>query len=444
MLAEFSAWRRHMPAALLGLWVIACGASDAPSKALAETERSADRKPALATLDFRRGTAFPPRSRVRIGDVAIPPGAREVHVPITLDRPTPNTVHARVLTRNGKWPHTAANEGRDFDRVDTVVVFRPGDPLTRTVRVPLRAMSEGTEFEVHFPEGVDGAAVADGTGVVSAEAGAPASVPHNRGFRAPLRFEPAGAPDYRLDPARIRWSDGGAPGVFSTRLPHGRTQTGNAETGLYLDPDKHRAPQPPIAIENGVLVLRSQALSPPIRHDGRAWPHGAAVLTGERMPETHLRYGQIEWEAQMPDRRGAWPALWLLPTTGWPPEIDVYEGFGDSLGWRFSRDISANLHGGSAGRRSFTAPLRIDAQRFYGLGGFATGYHRFAVNIAPDTITWFVDGIEVYQTVNPFSGTTWFPLMNVAVKHAGAYAGGSGAMQVRALRVWRWTDAAAR
>lgn len=431
--------RRYGPAALLGLWLIACGASDTSSDAGADAGAAAAAPAArdLAAFDYAEGTAFPPRARVRIGDVAVAPGASEVHVPITLDRATPNTIHARVLTRNGRWPG-AAIEGRNFERLDEVVVFRPGDPLTQTVRISLRGMPEGARFDLHFPEGVDGAGVADSSGTISALKDAAPTKPRTQGFRAPRRFVAEGEPVYRLDPALARWSDSGAADAFSTRLPHGRTQPGNAETGLYLDPAWKAAPAPPIAVERGVLVLRSQHLPKPVRHEGALWHHGAAVLTGQRMPATHVTYGQYEWEAQMPDRPGAWPALWLLPANGaWPPEIDVYEGFGDSPDWDFTSDISANLHGGAGGKRSFTVPLRIDARRFYGLGGFGSGYHRFAVDIAPDAITWFVDGIEVYQTVNPFRGVTWFPLMTVAVKHKGHYAGGSGEMRVRAFRVWQ-------
>ena len=360
-------------------------------------------------------------------------------MPVRLDRPTPNTVHARLLTRNGSFPD-GAYEGRHFVRTEALAVFRPGDPLVQTIRVPLKGLPQGTQFAVHLPEGVDGAGIADGTGLVRARAGAAPSRAQPSSARAPRRFAPRGAPDYVLDPAAARWSDRGGAGAFSTRLPHGRTQPGNAETGLYLDPDWHAAAaQSPVAIRGGALVLTSQQLAQPLRHEGQAWHHGAAVLTGERMPETHLAYGQIEWEAQMPDRRGAWPALWLLSRSGWPPEIDVYEGFGQSPDWDFSRHISANLHGGPKGQRQFTVPLRIDARRFYGLSGFASGYHRYAVDIDPRHITWFIDGIEVYQAVNPFPGTVWFPLMTVAVKHAGPgpYAGGSGSMRVRALRVWR-------
>lgn len=396
----------------------------------------AARQDPFAGFDFAGGTAYPALAKVRIGDIEIPPGASEAHVPITLDRPTPNTIHARVLTRNGQGENYAY-EGRNFSRVDTVVVFRPGDPLTQTVRVPVRNMTDGAHFDLFFPEGVSGGANADGRGVITAVAGAPASTAQTEGFRAPRSFTPSGTLTYSLDPANLNWSDRGGEDAFSTRLPHGRTQPGNGESGLYLDPDLHAAPQPPIAVEQGELVLRSQQLAAMIAHEGTFWQHGAAVLTGQRMPSTQLRYGQYEWEALMPDRRGSWPALWLLPTTGWPPEIDVYEGFGYSPGWNFAVDISANLHGGAAGKRSFTAPMRINAKRSYGIEGFPTAYHRFAVDIAPDFITWFVDGKEVYQTVNPFRGTTWFPLMNVAVKHQGDYTGGSGTMRVRSFKVWR-------
>lgn len=426
---------------VLGLWLIACGASEtAPT----DTRRSDTEAAgagvrtdgAFARFDFARGTAFPPRARLAIGDVRVAPDAREVHVPVRLDRPTPNTVHARVLTRNGQ-PPVPAFEGRHFARVDTMVVFRPGDPLVQTVRVPLNGLPAGAHFALHLPEGADGAEVADGSGEIRGERGAPVSRAIKDGFRAPRRFAPRGAPVYRLDPARAAWSDRGGAGAFSTRLPHGRTQPANGESGLYLDPDWDTGGAAPAAVEGGALVLRSQQLARPFRYEGKAWQHGAAVLTGKAMPTTQIAFGQYEWEAQMPGRRGAWPALWLLPVSGWPPEIDVYEGFGDSPDWNFSRDISANLHGGSNGRRRFTVPLRIDARRFYGLGGFDESYHRYAVDIAPGFITWFVDGVEVYQSVNPFAGVTWFPLMTVAVKHNGAYEGGSGAMRVRSLRVWR-------
>ena len=371
--------------------------------------------------------------------MSVPIGAISVDVPIRLDRPTPNTVIARVLTRNGSG-EKYGYAGQHFTKTDTYVIFRPGDPLERTVRIPVRNMDAGRHFELIFPSGVSGGVNADGVGTITAVVDGVPTVPKTSGFRAPRTFTPTGTLTYRLDPATVRWSDAGGTDAWVTKLPHGRTQPANGETGLYLDPVLHNAAMPAISIENNDVVLRSQQLVSPIFHDAKYWYHGAAMLTGQKMPATHLQYGQYEWDAMMPNRRGGWPALWLLPTTGWPPEIDVYEGFGYSSGWKFSSDYSANIHGGSKGVRRFTAPTQLNASAAFGINGFDTSYHRFAVDIAPDYITWFIDGIEVYQTVNPFRGITWFPLMNVAVKHNGDYVGGTAEMRVRSFTVWRGPD----
>jgi len=391
----------------------------------------------FASFDFKNGTAYPAKAAVSIGTVSVPVGATEAFVPIRINRVTPNTVIVRVMTRNGSGTF-AGIEGTHFQRVATTLFFRPGDALEQTVRIPLLRMDAGRQFDLVLPEGVVGGSVINSSARITAVSGATPTVAKTSGFRAPRTFAPSGTLAYNLDPATVKWNDVGAADTWRTRLSHGRTQPGNAETGLYLDPVLHQSPLPPFAIENGEVVIRSQQLLSPILHDGVYWNHGAAILTGQRMPATQLQYGQYEWTAMMPNRRGGWPAFWLLPTSGaWPPEIDVYEGFGYSSGWNFSRNISGNIHGGANGTRTFTALMQVNAATAYGLSGFDTGYHRYAVDISPDFITWFVDGKETYQTVNPFKGTNWYPLMNVAVKHSGDYIGGTGEMRVRSFSVWK-------
>ncbi|MFM7402749.1 MAG: family 16 glycosylhydrolase [Erythrobacter sp.] len=389
----------------------------------------------FANFDFKGGSAYPALANVRIGDVKVPVGATEAHVPITLDRPTPNTVIVLVVTRNGSGA-AAGVSGRHYTPVDTWLIFRPGDVLMRTVCVPLANIDAGRNIGVYFADSVYGGINADGNGVVTAVVGAPRTTAVTTGFRSPRTFASSGTLAYQLDPATVAWSDAGGTNVFTTRLPHGRTQIGNGETGLYLDPVLHRPSYPPFSIEKGEMVIRSQQLLSPILHDGCYWYHGAAMLTGQKMPATQIRYGQYEWSAKMPNRRGAWPALWLGATKGWPPEIDVYEGFGYNSWWNFGTHYAANIHGGSGGNRTFTALMQINIDSIYEIKGIDTGYHRFAVDIAPDYITWFIDGREVYQTVNAFKGTTWYPLMNVAVKHQGTYSGGFSEMRVRSFKVW--------
>ena len=390
----------------------------------------------FAAFDFKNGTVYPTTAHVSIGTVKVPVGATEAFVPIRLNRATPNTVIVRVLTRNGSGT-LAGIEGRNFQRLDTTVIFRPGDAREKTVRIPLLNMDAGRQFELILPEGVIGGNVFNSWAKITAVAGAAPTVARTGGFRAPHTFAATGTLAYKLDPAAVKWSDAGGAEAWRTKLPHGRTQPGNAETGLYLDPALHQSPLPPLGVENGEVVIRSQQLVSPVSWDSKYWYHGASILTGEKMPATQLQYGQYEWTAMMPNRRGGWPALWLLPTTGWPPEIDVYEGFGYSTGWNFARNISGNIHGGANGVRTFTALMQADAANVYGLSGFDNSYHRYAVDISPSYITWFVDGKETYQTVNPFRGITWFPLMNVAVKHSGDYVGGTGEMRVRSFAVWK-------
>ena len=72
----------------------------------------------LKNFDFAKGTAYPARAEVRIGNVEVPPGATEAHVPVMLDRPTPKTVAARVRTRNGSGG-LYGYEGTHFTKVDT-------------------------------------------------------------------------------------------------------------------------------------------------------------------------------------------------------------------------------------------------------------------------------------------------------------------------------------
>ncbi|UYY57053.1 family 16 glycosylhydrolase [Sphingomonas sp. S2-65] len=372
---------------------------------------------------------------VSIGDLTYPLDATQVDVPVRLDRATPNTVHVRVKTANGSGANYAIS-GTHFQGLDKFIVFRPGDPLVQTVTIKILKTKEGGHFKLSFPEAPMGANPGTSTAILTSIAGASPSTPINTGFRAPRTFHPTGTLSYDMNPATVRWSDKGGPGVLSTSFTHGRTQPANGENGLYLDNVLHPGAEAPFSTKDGKLVLHSQALATPINYGGVGYYYGAAMLSGRNTPETQLTYGQYEWVATMPTRRGSWPALWLIGVRGWPPEIDVYEGFGQNASWDFERDISANIHGGPVNQRSFTRSMWVDATSAYGISNIASAAHRYALDIQSDYITWFVDGIETYQARNPFS-EPFYPVMNVAVKTSGAFTDGSGDMSISSFRVWR-------
>jgi len=391
---------------------------------------------AFASFDYANGTRIPEKATLSIGAAVFQPGASAAHVPVTLNRATPNTVIARVITVNGSGTNKAIS-GYQYKAVDTVVVFRPGDPLRKTVAVPILAATNGQQFSLKLREAPWGANQGTASATVTANGGATPTAAATSGFRNPRTFRTYGTLRYEMTRSTMRWSDAGWADAWSTQLSHGRAQVANGETGIYLDEALYPGIEAPLRYTDDGLVFHTQKLATPISYNGASYSYGAVVLSGHNTPATQIGYGQYEWVAKMPTRRGAWPAFWLISTSGWPPEIDVYEGFGYQSYWDFDRHISSTIHGGSGGWRMFQRGTNIQAEQAYGLSGFAQGYHRYAVDIGPEYITWFVDGLETYQSVNPFRGHRWYPIMNVAVKTSSAYTDGSGDMIVKSFRAWQ-------
>jgi beta-glucanase (GH16 family) len=128
------------------------------------------------------------------------------------------------------------------------------------------------------------------------------------------------------------------------------------------------------------------------------------------------QYGHVEARMQIPRGQGMWPAFWLLGTNigsvGWPNcgEIDVMENVGFE-----PNTVHGTIHGpgysGSGGiGAGYSGPV------------FADGFHTYAIDWAPNSIKWSVDG-HVYQTRTPadLGGKSWafnhgfFIILNLAV-----------------------------
>ena len=378
---------------------------------------------------YAGGKKYPAPANVSLGAVNVPVGATVVHVPVTLDKASPNTVIAFVRVFNGRG-------GRAVPDTTKPVIFRPGDPLTKSIAFTIDGMNEGNTVKAVQPAVPDGGKRA-GNGIeISATEGAVNEAVLDTG-RAPLAFVPLGELRYTGTPETIQFDDKGGPNSFSTSLSHGRTQPGNGETGYYGTVDQGVVTRGP---EGLVLTSRRLEKPVPVGSPATLYPFLASMLSGHRTPETQFKYGSVEWVVKMPNRKDSWPALWLVPTGGWPPEIDVYEGFGYNGSWRFNASLSTNLHGGTNNNRTFTRPAMSMRMSTFGLADtLDTEFHTFAVTVAPDWITMFIDGVETMRYANPFKGETWYPLTNVAVKALpdSAYADGSGDMILRSLKIWR-------
>ncbi|GHC00197.1 glycoside hydrolase family 16 protein [Cerasicoccus arenae] len=377
---------------------------------------------------YQNGKKYPTAAKVEIKSFEVPVNAKEVHVPVTLDRESPNTVIAYVRVYDGQG-------GRANPDKTKSVIFYPGDPLTKTVSFNVREMSEGNNVRAVQPSVPDGAYRAGGGILITAAVDA-VNEPIEGG-RKGEKFKPLGELCYSETGETLQFDDRGGANSFSTALAHGRTQVGNGETGYYGEIEYGGFQR----TEDG-LVLSSRRLEEPVKVGTPAveYPFLAVMLSGHRTPESQFKYGSVEWVVKMPNRFGSWPALWLLPTGGWPPEIDVYEGFGYNGEWKFASDLSSNLHGGEHLRRTFTRPAMRMSMGVFGLPNtLDSEFHRFAVTVDEEWITMFVDDVETMSYANPFKGENWYPLTNVAVKAKidSPYEDGSGDMTIQSIKVWR-------
>jgi beta-glucanase (GH16 family) len=136
-----------------------------------------------------------------------------------------------------------------------------------------------------------------------------------------------------------------------------------------------------------------------------------------------VQYGLVEARIKVPAGAGLWPAFWLLGSNigeaGWPGcgEIDVMENVG-----RNPNTLYGTIHGpgysgasGLGGTTVMTDPL-------------SAGYHVYAVEWKPDSVTWTVDDKQYFTAAAAdVAPNEWvfnhdfFVILNLAV--GGSFGG---------------------
>ena len=106
-------------------------------------------------------------------------------------------------------------------------------------------------------------------------------------------------------------------------------------------------------------------------------------------PTFSQTYGYFEMRADIPNAAGAWPAFWLIPADGsWPPELDIMETLSSDPRAAWTTEHSGVGGHSSNGRLSFIPDT-------------ADGFHTYAVSWTVKTLTWYIDGVEVFHTATP-------------------------------------------
>lgn len=207
----------------------------------------------------------------------------------------------------------------------------------------------------------------------------------NYGIDAPMTA-PTGAPAFDDE------FDGKTVDRTKWRFDTSRNALGwyNNERQYYADDRTENA-----RIEHGALVIeaRRETLSKALYGD---WG-GQAYTSAKLVSREPLGYGFYEVRAILPCGRGAWPAIWMLPSAGrWPDEgeIDIME----MVGWD-PNEVHATLHSAAFNHAKGT---QRGAQRRVATS--CTDFHRYQLDWKPDAVTIGVDGRAYMRVANDQPG----------------------------------------
>jgi len=164
---------------------------------------------------------------------------------------------------------------------------------------------------------------------------------------------------------------------------------GNGELQYYVDRPEN------LRIENGNLVI--EARKEKFNSAGVEKDYSSGRLRTKR--RASWTYGRFEIRAKLPQGKGIWPAIWMLPEKspygGWASsgEIDIMELVGHE-----PAKVHGTLHHGDVWPKNVHtgAPFSLKS------GTFADDFHVFAIEWEKGEIRWYVDG-ELYQTQTKWS-----------------------------------------
>jgi len=118
------------------------------------------------------------------------------------------------------------------------------------------------------------------------------------------------------------------------------------------------------------------------------------------------QYGYFSAKIRMPNAStGAWPAFWLLSSNAIPNnagqrlEVDIFEWYGKDNTVAGGQKVQQVLHVWNADN-SEAPGAGINWGTIPGTDPVGT-WHIYGVLVTPDTIRWFIDGIQIWQLPTP-------------------------------------------
>ncbi|HJQ10660.1 MAG TPA: glycoside hydrolase family 16 protein [Gemmatimonadaceae bacterium] len=140
-----------------------------------------------------------------------------------------------------------------------------------------------------------------------------------------------------------------------------------------------------VYVENGSLVLKSEIATNGLRRYA-----SGEVRSGNL--HTVKQGNAVEWRTQAPSGKGIWPANWLVGTacdglngcgSNWPPEIDVLEMQGSAPTVNYMTHWWSSYPNEQHETTSFASTTSL-----------ADAYHTYRLEWFPDSVVWYIDGVQ--------------------------------------------------
>ncbi len=171
-------------------------------------------------------------------------------------------------------------------------------------------------------------------------------------------------------------------------------------------------------VRDGKLVIKAIKTE---GNNGKPYYTSGKVTTQKKRD---FMYGKVVVSAKVPEGKGLWPAIWMMPTDEsfygqWPKcgEIDIMEVLGNQVDTAYQTVHYGEPHAEQQGTKVLSS------------GSFAESFHEYSVEWEPGEMRFYIDG-ELINTVNdwftaidgqdekpypaPFN-QTFFVQMNLAV-----------------------------
>ena len=195
----------------------------------------------------------------------------------------------------------------------------------------------------------------------------------------------------------IVWNDEFSGSAIN--LSHWKFETGNGSGGWGNNELEYYTTRPQnVYVSNGLLHIVAIKESP---------QYMGFNYTSARMKTQDLftkKYGRFEFRAKLPQGKGYWPAIWMMPQDsvygGWAAsgEIDIMENPGSH-----PTAVLGTLHFGGAypnQTQSFGPTFN------YSGGDSVTNFHTYLLDWSTNAISWYVDG-SLFETQ-----TNWWSSSN--------------------------------